>query len=404
MTHGKALPRAFNVFWAGQGLSALGDAMTVVAMPLVVLAATGSVAQMGQLTAFTRVGALVAVAGAGFVVDSWQPRHVMLACDLFRCLLLALIPLGALLEFQRMWLVYLVGIGAALAQGIFYVGHVSLVAELVGRARVSLANSRVEGTIALAYVFGPLVAGLLSARFGPSTVLGLDALTFLASAVSLYVMGRLALLRREPAEVESGSVVGLVGLRFIRQQPLLLRLTIFVGVSQFFTAAIVDLFIFRLKHDLGQGDTGTGLMFALASAAAVGAAAITPWLRENLSFQRIWLTALALQGVASAASAPAHSFVVVAAAAALYMAAMTTLLICQASIRQELTPQHLLGRVTSSYLLLVALPTPVGALAATALAARLGASLVQAGIGAGLLLTAALASVVWARMPEARAP
>ena len=27
MTHGKALPRAFNVFWAGQGLSAIGDAI-----------------------------------------------------------------------------------------------------------------------------------------------------------------------------------------------------------------------------------------------------------------------------------------------------------------------------------------------------------------------------------------
>jgi len=82
------------------------------------------------------------------------------------------------------------------------------------------------------------------------------------------------------------------------------------------------------------------------------------------------------------------------------MAAMTVLMICQASIRQELTPQHLLGRVTSSYLVLVALPAPLGALAATALAARFGAASVQAGVGVGLVAIAALASLIWARVPH----
>ena len=74
-------------------------------------------------------------------------------------------------------------------------------------------------------------------------------------------------------------------------------LTILVAISQFFTAAVVDLFIFRLKHDLGQGDTGTGATFAVASAAAVLAALSTPRLRASVSFHRLWLAAVALQGV-----------------------------------------------------------------------------------------------------------
>jgi len=400
-TSESGLPRTFNLFWLGQGLSALGDAMTVVAMPLVVLAETGSVAQMGRLTALSRVGGLIATAVAGTLVDRWRPRRVMLDCDVFRCCLMALIPLTFSLDFHPIWLIFAVGVGAAFAQGIFYVGHVSLVAELVGTARVGLANSRIEGAIALAYVFGPALAGRISAAWGPATVLGVDSVTFSISAVALLAMGHaaspalatdaVALAARPPLSSDGWRA----GLRFIVAQPELWRLTILVAFSQFFTAAIVDLFIFRLKHDLTQGDAGTGLAFAIASAAAVLAAAGTPWLRTKISFHRLWGAATLVQAVALLVAAPARSFAVLAGAAAAYMAAMTTLLICQASIRQELTPQPLLGRVTSSYLVLTALPMPLGALGATALAARLGAGAAQTVVGLGLLATAGVAALLW---------
>jgi len=379
--------------------------MTIVAMPLVVLAETGSITQMGRLTGLTRVAGVVATAAAGFVIDHWQPRRVMLACDLFRCALMALIPVAALFDFRHLWLVLVVGVGGALAQSIFYVGHVSLVADLVGRARVGAANSRIEGTIALAYVFGPFAAGALSARFGPATVLGVDSGTFLISVLALLAMGSPQQAARPAPKVvapPSGKLVGLVGLRFIRSQPELSRLTVLVAACQLFTAAVVDLFIFRLKHDLHQSDARTGVTFALAGATAVLAAAATPWLRSKLSFHRLWVCAVVVQGLPLVATAASTSFALIAGAAAVYMAAMTLLMICQASIRQELTPQHLLGRVTSSYLVLVALPAPLGALAATALAARFGAASVQAAVGAGLLTTAGLASLIWMRMPRGR--
>jgi MFS family permease len=402
------LPRAFNIFWVGQAMSALGDAMTVVAMPLLVLAETGSVTQMGRLTALARVGGLIATAAAGAIVDRWQPRRIMLNCDALRCGLMALVPLAFGLDLRPIGLIFVVGIVAAVAQGIFYVAHVSLIAALVGQARVSLANSRIEGTIALAYVFGPALAGRLSAMSGPALVLGVDAATFLLSALALLAMGSrasAALATQNAASVPVATSAAtsegwLVGLRFVREQPELRRLTILVALSQFFTAAVVDLFIYRLKHELGQGDTGTGLTFALASAAAVVAAASTPWLRAKVSFHKLWAIAVALQAVALLGSAPFGSFALVVAAAAAYMAAMTTLLICQASIRQEVTPQRLLGRVSSAYLVLTALPMPLGALAATALAARLGAGNVQAGIGVGLLTTAVIAVLVWSRRSD----
>jgi hypothetical protein len=288
-----------------------------------------------------------------------------------------------------------------LAQGLFFVGHVSLVAGLVGRPRVSQANSRIEGTIALAYVFGPLTAGLLSARWGAANVLALDALSFLASGLSLWLMGRPVAQPHElAAPASERSPLGLRGLRFIRSQPELWRLTILAALWQFFNAAIVDLFIFRLKHDLGRSDAGTGITFAVASALSVLAAASTPWLRSRASFHSIWGGTLVLQAIALFLSVQLQSFAMLTAAAALYMAAMTTMVICQASLRQELTPQRVLGRVTSSFLVLIMLPAPLGAFLATTLAVRVGAANVHAVIGAGLLATVGLAIALWSRMAK----
>ena len=395
------LSSAFRTYWVGQGLSALGDAMTVIALPLVVFAETGSIAQMGALTAFARGGGLVATALAGFIVDRWDPRRVLIACDVVRSVLMALVPLAWLCGIHGVVLVYAVAVGAAIAQGIHYVGHVSLVAGLVGRAHVGVANSRIEGTLALAYVFGPFAAGLISAELGPRSVLGIDSVTFFVSVLTLVVMGDSARPERDPAPESRASTIGLDGLRFIRSHRELARLTILVAIGQFFTGSIVDLFIYRLKHDLRQSDAGAGVAFALASMVAVLAAVAAPRLRARISFRRIWIAAVLLQGLVLVVTSPSNSFALVLLTAACFMAAWTLLQICQASFRQEVTPEHLLGRVSSSYLFLIALPAPLGALLSTSLAARFGAATVQAGVGAGLVATALLAAVIWVRTPRA---
>ena len=190
-------------------------------------------------------------------------------------------------------------------------------------------------------------------------------------------------------------------MRFLRNEPELLPLTLFVGACQFFTAGVVDLIVFRLKHEQGLSDSATGLTFAVASAAAAVSAAATPWLRRRYTFHRVWVTGVVLQALASLACAGATTLAAISVTAALYLAAMTVLLICQASTRQELTPQHLLGRVTSIYLVLVSLPAPLGALCATSLSAHFGTSSLLIAIGVGLLATAAVAAIVWARPPRA---
>jgi hypothetical protein len=329
---------------------------------------------------------------------------------------MSFVPVGWWLGVRSTGLLYSVGIGAALAEGIFYVGHVALVARLVGRARAGQANGRVQATAALAFVVGPFLAGILSAHLGPTIALGIDAGTFVVSALSLSLIGN-----RSPVQVDGeashvepspdapslaahaspspASIVDslLVGWRFIRKQPDLVRLAIAMGTYLFFTASIVDILIYRLKTELGQGDAGVGSMFGIAAATSVVAAAATPWLRKRVPFRSMWIAALVLQGCLLVATSGSPSFALMAGAATLFMAPMTMLKICQASIRQEVTPPPLLGRVSSTYLTLVSLPMPLGAVLATGVVARFGARAVQAGIGTALLGASLGACFLWSR-------
>src|SRR5947207_8419474 len=97
----------FTVFWVGQTLSELGGAFAVVALPLLVLHATGSVAQMGLLTAVGGVGAIGTGLFAGVLVDRVDRRRLMIICDLARLVLFGLIPVWWLAGPQ-VWLLYVV--------------------------------------------------------------------------------------------------------------------------------------------------------------------------------------------------------------------------------------------------------------------------------------------------------
>src|SRR5213080_3076483 len=75
---------SFTIFWAGQTLSALGDAVALIALPLLVLQATGSVVQMGLVTGANGLGQFVAGLFSGPIVDRVDRRRLMIGCDLFR--------------------------------------------------------------------------------------------------------------------------------------------------------------------------------------------------------------------------------------------------------------------------------------------------------------------------------
>lgn len=405
--------RDFNILWTGQTLSAFGDSFALVALPLLVLQATGSVAQMGLVTGVNGIGQLVAGIFAGVIVDRVDRRRLMIVCDCLRFALYGLIPLWWALRGPAFWLIYaVVALASVLSMG-FQVAYMTAVANLVDRDQITDANGRLQATFAVAYVLGPTIAGLVSARVGPVAAIGCDAASFAISAISLSLI-RLRMTRADRSaegstreHALSSRLAELVaGARFLWDQPILRAITWLTSLEALMIGGGVDLFIFHLKHDLREGDSAVGLVLGLASVGAILGSLASPWLRRRFGFGATWITGFAFSGVALALIGPAPTVALVAAFASAFTLGDTIRAILQVSLRQELTPDHLLGRVTSAFWTIGSVPMALGAALTTALAQRFGAPAVLFGMGVGALVLAliAIATPVRVARPELLAP
>ncbi|MFF3084312.1 MFS transporter [Streptomyces nojiriensis] len=381
----------FTVFWLGQALSVLGGSVSMLALPLLVLHATGSIVQMGLVTVVSSATSIGAGIFAGYVVDRVDRRRLMIVCDLVRAVLLGAVPLVWWVAGPQIWLLYVLTALAAVLRTLFDVAYVTAIPNLVRTQDLTVANGRLMGTFALGSLLGPVVAGFLTAGVGADWALALDGATFLVSAASLGWVRFTARPAGDGAD-KAGAGAGMfremfvVGFRFLWSHPLLRPLTVGLTVLTFVTMGATDLLIYRVQHDLGRDSATLGYVIAISGAGSVAAALSAGRLRRLFGFGTCWLASIAMIAVGVAVTGVSRSVPVIAALAAVFMFGITLGGICSMTLRQEVTPDHLLGRVTSAFWTVHNASGPVGAAVLTLLAARHGVPAVSLAGGALCLL------------------
>ena len=389
--------RSFLIFWSGQSLASLGNMFALIAMPLLVLQATGQVAQMGLVTATFTVGQLVAGLFAGQLIDALNRRVLMIICDAGRAVIFATIPLTWVFFGPQVWLIYVVtALGSVLGM-IFQVGYVTAVPNLVEKDQIITANGYINASMAISAMIGPLLGGVAVARFGPAIALSAQTAAFAISALSLMLVrlrpvaadatqararepearGAAPSAVRRPSPKAQGSEHGisalLAGVRYLFGQPVLCAVSVILLAYGLATGAGLDLFIFHIKSDLHQDGTAVGFVFAASSIGAIVGSLAAGIIRKRLGFGPAYLGAVILSGLPFIAIGLAYNLYVVAGLAAAFQLVSVVMGINSMSLRQEITPDALLGRVTAAFWTVSGIMTPLGAALGTALAARIGA-------------------------------
>lgn len=389
--------RNFTTFWVSQTLSVAGDAFSLIAVPLLVLEATGSVARMGLLTGVAGVAAIVSGFFAGAIVDRFDRRRLLIVADLARFVLYGLIPLAWLIG-KPLWLVYLAVPLAAAFGMIFSVGYVTVVRNLVGRNEITEANGRLFASQAAAGIVGTIAAGVVSGAFGPVAAIGVDAVTFAVSALGL------TLVRLRPYELARERMHPwrdfAVGFKFLWGHPVLRPLTMLLCFFIFFNIGYTDILIFYLKQVLTQPDRTVGLVMAVSAAGVVaGSLAVAP-LRRRLGFGVSWIGTTMLSGLVVALVGLTASVPVIAGLAMLKVFFTSIGGINSMSLRQQVTPDHLLGRVTSAFWTIQRGLSPIGAAVLTAATGRFGVT--QVFLLSGLVFTAVGIAAAFTPMRQSR--
>jgi MFS family permease len=176
--------REFRLLWSGQLLSTLGSSSAQLAIPLLVLAITGSPTQAGLVgTADGIVSAIVRLPG-GALADRWNRRRIMLVSDGVRLLALGALAVGVLLGRASFGLILAVVGVCAVFDVLFSPAETAALSRLVPAAQLPDAFARNEARTYAATLGGPPLGGLLYS-LGQAVPFVADAVSYLVSLLTV---------------------------------------------------------------------------------------------------------------------------------------------------------------------------------------------------------------------------
>jgi MFS transporter, ENTS family, enterobactin (siderophore) exporter len=379
--------RDFRIIAVGEAISAVGDAVTFTALPLLVLALTGSGTLMGIVAALQTVPDLVVGLPAGALADRWDRRRMMIVADLGRALLTALIPLSTLLAIPTIPVVLIVVAPINVLRVLFLAAWTGAIPRLVGRDLIGPASSYMEAIFAIGFIVGPGVAGLLVGRIGAPATLAIDAVSFVLSAAALYLV-RTPLRGERTSPADQHLVADIrEGLQFVRDHRLLRAAVAYWGLVGILTAGLIPSLTYLVEGERRQGPDAFGLIVSAYSLGTlVGALVAARLTRGNLG------ALLVGGGIVIGSIIVALTLVVPVETVALlgFVAgiANTFVLVSYVTIRASSTPDALLGRVGATTRMISVGLQPVGAATAGVLLDAVGGGPTLRLMGAGLIVAA----------------
>lgn len=180
--------RNFRLLFSGQTISTLGDAFYLVALPWIVLNNGGSPQELGLVLTFFGIPRVVAVVLGGFLSDWIGARAVMLLSDIARALFIGILAWLVLQGHVSLPILTILVAGFGLFSGLFLPASYSIIPAILPKGQIQAANALNSSSLQMATLVGYGVAGVVVARVQPGAALVVDALSFVASVISLALM------------------------------------------------------------------------------------------------------------------------------------------------------------------------------------------------------------------------
>ena len=333
-TQRAALKRDLNFKWLMRGgaISVLGDQLTMIALPWLVLKLTGDTLALGLVIALMSIPRAIFILIGGALVDRYSPKRVLMLSKYANAVLLALLTLlvlnthaaptvalsedlsltVALTPQLTLNLIYALALGLGLAQAFGMPSATSVMPLAIAPEHLQAANGVMMGMRQVSMLVGPLIAagllalagngnGAVSDARGLALAFGFDCLSFVVSAWTLSKV----VLRTQAAAHAPQSVLRSVGagLRMVWDDTPLRMCFIYWGTVSLFIGGAMQVAIPVLASDLHGGSTlgiimgahGAGTLLGMAVAAKFG---------SRLRFASFGATILLIDALAGLLVAP----------------------------------------------------------------------------------------------------
>ena len=370
---------AFVRLWSAATISIFGSLITRLALPYVaILVLTVGPIGLAGLRATEIVAGLLVGLLAGAWVDRLRRRPVMIVADVGRAILLGSVPLAALGGWLTLAQLFGVAFGTAILTAFFDAADPAYLPTIVERAALVRANAALAASSSAAELTAFGLAGFLVTALTAPIAIGLDAVSFVASALLLG-----SIRRKEPPRPSAHERAPVweeirEGFRIVAADPIVRSLAITRAIGGISYGVYGGLWLLFVTRELGLGPIAVGLIAAAGGLAALAGATVVGRLTRRWRVGLVLMAALATQAVASFAVPLAPSGAPLVAAVFLVFAQLvgdssaTVFEIVEVSVRQTLVPDHGLGRVNATIRTAALLTELVGAVAGGFVAIVLG--------------------------------
>lgn len=341
-----SLPNAYWRQWSGSAISNLGDGINFVAMPLLALSLTDDERLLSLTTFATFLPWIFLAIPVGVVVDRYQRQTLMIVANVVRIAVFSFVAVGALEGWLEIWHLVALLVVVGSCEVLFDSTAQAFLPMIVDRTDLARAN----GLLFAAEIVAGSLAGLALGAILFDVSVGLP---FAANAASFAVAGALILtIRARPVATDTSGTTDLrlrSGLSWLLEHPLLRTLAWMFTITNLGLMFGQGIFVKYAAVELGLIPLEYGILLAITAMGAASGGLIGHRVIGRLGIRRAIVVPFAVFGPAQIVIGLAPAAWIVAATGFVLGASITIWNVSTVTVRQQVIPGEIFGRVNAVY-------------------------------------------------------
>ncbi len=220
--------RNYRLYFLGQSVSLSGTWMQTIGQAWLVLKLTNSGTALGFVTALQFLPVLIFGAMGGVIADRLPKRKILYFTQTTAALLAFTLGILVVTGAVKLWMIYILASMLGLVNAIDNPTRRTFVMEMVGSKQLSNAVTLFSTAFNLSRIAGPAIAGAVIAAFGLAPCFFVNAASYIAVLISLFLMHAIELHQVEPVKRAKGQLRE--GFRYVNSMPILKYLLIMVAI------------------------------------------------------------------------------------------------------------------------------------------------------------------------------
>ncbi|MEK5066800.1 MFS transporter [Cytobacillus sp. FSL R5-0596] len=339
--------RNFLILWLSQSVSFFGNQIFILGMPLFIYEITGSGSKMALVYAFTMMPYVVFGILGGGIADYFDRRRILFIGNILVAVPLFIMNILFYMDSLLLWSIFIFVFIISSFEGIILSTFEATIPSLVKRSELVSANSLFELSNSAIYILGPMLGGIIIASFSPTVAIIINAFSFLIAGTLIYLIKPSG----NPVKNTKRSVKNSLhnfweGVLYLPKHRVLRWGMLISTGTNIVLGAFTVMLIFHLKTVLNFSADTIGIVLTVASISSLISSGFIAKQLSHFHKGTIMIISVIFMGVGVIGIGFSTNIILLLLMQFIYMGCMTLYTINWRTLRQEITPESMLGRVS----------------------------------------------------------